>query len=433
MRDRSPICFVPVPVLVLVRSLVVNDYGPLRRDRTTSSARSGPSTIDQPRLTFANPVQVSVEQQHGEETEEQFDADVERTFAKMSKLRYLDFFHFSDFSRQGALKRSNLQVKLFFIPNILLIQRLSPLQLSRSFSNRSYLATLVGIAADFLQFDEAHGGRAGTIWPQLIGIAFPHLRGVTLLKSIECLLERCLCNREMSLPEEDGLLHLLDYVEFCSGNAALSKALIAAGYVGASFDIQYDPVFQDMLHAFGLRLFIDAVCASRTAALMWLGTKCSSFVSLCLSLSKRYEWNSFYGDESRGWVYEGNCQCEVSCFLMMLSALLSCKVALEQPISSRMVLIPSMFNLLNFVPFGFHKTITYMGAFGGSSTKCLQIWHNTQVFDGLRRPRPDSIQFATPLAIGDGNSYTGVKNLLESSEHYTKQFGESVARLYRSG
>ena len=117
MRDRSPICFVPVPVLVLIRSLVVNDYGPLRRVRPTSSARSGPSTIDQPRLTFANPVQVRAEQQHGEKTEEQFDADMERTFAKMSQLRYLDFFHFSDFSRQGPLKRSNLQkLSCFLFP-----------------------------------------------------------------------------------------------------------------------------------------------------------------------------------------------------------------------------------------------------------------------------------------------------------------------------
>ena len=98
--------------------------------------------------------------------------------------------------------------------------------------------------------------------------------------------------------------------------------------------------------------------------------------------------------------------------------------------------LPSLRNVFCF--FQFEKTVTYMGSFNGPTMKPLQIWHpSTQPGNGftlLARPRPHGLgnNLASSGESWDGShSYTGNKQLLSESEHYTPEFGACVASIFK--
>ena len=99
---------------------------------------------------------------------------------------------------------------------------------------------------------------------------------------------------------------------------------------------------------------------------------CSSFVVLCRAQSMRHEINSFLGDTSRGFVVIGKALGEMSSLLYFIAWCLCMRVVLEQPHSSCLPSMPSMSTLFRFC--GAKKYVTYMGQYGGSSMKQLQLW-----------------------------------------------------------
>lgn len=268
------------------------------------------------------------------------------------------------------------------------------------------------------------------MWPAFFCQAYPFLRGATsCLEMMVLVAERFLFNL-VNFNELDQL----EFIEFCAGRACLSREMLRAGFhQGAALDIIYHP-HHDMLTPQGLRTWFDALVASRRKSLHWYATRCSSFVPLCVSQSMRYEENSYYGDRSRRWVEEGNLQMEITSMMMFFSFLLGCIPALEQPTGSVLPKLPSLRNVLWF--FDFKKTVTYMGSFGGPTSKPLQIWHPSSgpgsLFAAIARPRPDGLDnLALKGESSDGNhTYTGNKEMLTESEHYTPEFGACVAQIY---
>ena len=234
------------------------------------------------------------------------------------------------------------------------------------------LSQLMSVASEFLGHDVVQNGsnsRIANLWPQLIGLAYPCLRGVPLMRQIEMLVHRVLANREHGLPQ-------LDFIEYCSGKGMLSKALLQCGLNGCSIDLAYSSA-HDMLEKEGLRFSLDALAATRLGALIWLGTQCSSFIGLCTSVSKRAIDNCFYGDESREFVAKGNMMAEISCLVCFVAILVGCHPTLEQPITSTMVKLPSFSSLFSFEQFNFRRTLTWMGAFWRRKSKTaanLALW-----------------------------------------------------------
>ena len=159
---------------------------------------------------------------------------------------------------------------------------------------------------------------------------------------------------------------------------------------------------------------------------------CYQMLELCppLPLSKHGR------NTSRPWVEEGNLQQEVTAMMIFFSFLLGCIPVLEQPTGSVLPKLPSLRNVFCF--FQFEKTVTYMGSFNGPTMKPLQIWHpSTQpgnCFTLLARPRPHGLgnNLASSGESWDGShSYTGKKQLLSESEHYTPEFGACVASIFK--
>lgn len=159
-----------------------------------------------------------------------------------------------------------------------------------------------------------------------------------------------------------------------AGTANLSKELIRSGFWGASLDKLYLEEDHDMLSLKGIKLFITTLLASRFGALHWFGTCCSSFAVLSQSVSLRSAANSFLGDESRDFVFCGNCMSEVSALLFFLSLIVKCCPVLEQPMSSTMPLTPSWHAILMF----FHNVFVLQLTWGN-----MEVSHRNRCSFGI--------------------------------------------------
>ena len=273
----------------------------------------------------------------------------------------------------------------------------------------------------FLADDALHGGRCERVWTGLLHLAFDEFRDLDLCAMILQLCGRCFFNRENAAERPA----LLDFIEYCSGLGNLTKALLRKQMHGACFDYLYSPN-HNMLTKEGLRLFIEALAAARTNCLCWFGTACSSFVRLCSSQSCRRPENGYYGDESRPWVFSGNCMSDISSLLFFLALCTGCIPVLEQPMTSCMVLTDCWARLIHFGQLC--RTLTYMGAYGGPSVKPITLFHQAQTFEALKRPKPDWC--IESLTTRNGEQWTGKKDALVESGWYTKEFGESVASIF---
>ena len=159
------------------------------------------------------------------------------------------------------------------------------------------------LVQDFLAFDAAHDGQS-VRWVNLLDMCYPCLANLSLTDKLMAIINRTLYNRD------SGQCHL-SWVEYCAGAGHLSRALLKRHLKGACFDILYESD-HNMLLASGVWLFVDALSATHSGALVWLGTPRSSFVSLCVSVSQRRAENLYYGDTSRSFVAAGNAFMEIT-------------------------------------------------------------------------------------------------------------------------
>ena len=311
---------------------------------------------------------------------------------------------------------------LKFESNLCLSSRLGTLT-----SMAAELGQIRSLVLDFLAFDESAGGHVSAAWPDLIADSYPVLSSFNLVDQIMSFVHRIKQNWANAERLNEAGAPLLDFVEFCAGRGMLTRGMIHHGYRCAAFDINYSPG-HDMLSAPGLRLFLDALTSTREGGMNWWGTKCSSFVSLCASVSLRNAFNDWLGNTERFFVREGNAQAEITAIGIFLAALCGLLPVLEQPSSSVMPRTPSLRNVFEF--FGFYRQVVWMGAFSGPSPKPLQLWHLPSLdLCRLGRPKPTGLDAGLVVQGNDG-SWTGVKDRLEISEHYTFEFGCAVAECF---
>ena len=223
---------------------------------------------------------------------------------------------------------------------------------------------------------------------------------------------------------EEGSAHL-DFVEYACGRGNLSKALLRKNFAGVGLDILWSAC-HDCLQPAGLLLWLECLQALRPNSLVWFGTKCSSWVSLCVSCSRRSAENMYHGDCDRPFVVEGNRLMMVTSLLYFLASCLGHFTTLEQPQSSTMVKNPWLQNVLVWVQA--QKFTTYMGAFGASTCKPVQLW-STRSLDALLRDKPSNSDES--LASRDENGgYSGVQPALQESEVYPELFGVAVSNCF---
>jgi len=270
----------------------------------------------------------------------------------------------------------------------------------------------------FLAMDaDLHGGHAAQVWPLILSLSYKFLAGKSLCESLLILILRGRRNQMRS--------GVQDFMEVFAGCANLSLEMIQGNFHGSAYDIVFDEA-QDALSSRGLRLLIDNLSCLKYAGLVWIATKCSSFVVLCRCQSQRSSANEFLGDVTRAFVRNGNGLMEVSALLYLLAFLLGLWPVIEQPTSSVLPDCMAMKVVLQFTRS--IKCQTYMGSYGGPSQKPLQLWSPFNRISMLERRRPVDMM-SEPLVRRHGDQFTGHKDRLMESQEYTRAFGRAVMEM----
>ena len=279
------------------------------------------------------------------------------------------------------------------------------------------LTVLTSLIHSFIDFDKLMGGNIEVAWQGILGLAYPFMKTMSLAHQLQALVGRCLANRN----KYSDLMH---FVEYAAGVGNLTRSCLRAGLRGCCFDYIYTEA-HNVLTSAGLRLWLDAQTALIKKGMAWFGTQCSSFTSLCLSVSLRGPENEYQGDTTRSFVVEGNSLLEITALQFFLGWLLGQLCVLEQPLGSCMPLLKSMRHVLHFTRSS--KLVTYAGAFGARSVKPLQIWVTSSIaLNNLVRERPAMCD--EQLASRDtSGGYTGKPLDLYESQAYTGLFGTCVA------
>ena len=273
----------------------------------------------------------------------------------------------------------------------------------------------------FLQYDDlVNNGRAALFWPSILRKCFHEMIDDNTVTILVKLIMRGYQN------QMNGV-NLQYFCECFSGVGNLTRELLRIGYTGSAFDSCYMEE-HNVLESSGFQLVLNCLTALRHKGLLWLGTPCSSFVVLCRAQSMRDLSNSYLGDQSRGFVNVGNCLGELSSLLFFVAWCLEIWAILEQPQSSCLPQMATMKAVLQFC--GARRFTTYMGQYGGASTKPLQLWSQWSRVTQLECGRPEGGGEA--LVTRDGETFTGCKDLLEQSQIYTPGFGRAVARMCQS-
>ena len=276
--------------------------------------------------------------------------------------------------------------------------------------------------SSFLCKDALAGGAAARDWVELMREAYPEWYDMlTLERSLACLLRRC--QQRRAQPEKH---RLVDSIEYWSGTANLTYAMVQKGNTCSRFDKKYSPA-HDCATPAGLRLWFEELCCSAEMCFVWLGTVCSSHSGLCRAQSLRKASNGFLGDESRQFVSSGNRQMRVASLLYYISGMLGNITVLEQPVGSTLPRMQPLALVLQTLQC--KKTVTWLGQFGAPSPKPLQLWHSHPAFQMLRRPRPAGL---TPLTQRNGTRFTGKRQELAKSQEYTDHFAKAVAEAVQA-
>ena len=280
------------------------------------------------------------------------------------------------------------------------------------------------LIVEFLNLDsQFHAGHAANLWPKILALAYPFLNGKCLS---ECLVLLVLRGRRNQMKHGAH-----DFGEIFAGCANLTKEMIRGGYCGSAIDMIYDQS-QNVLVGNGLRLVLDSISCIKYGGLLWLATKCSSFVVLCRAVSQRNAENHYLGDTGRAFVSEGNNLMEITAMLYLIAFLCGLMPVLEQPSSSVLPGCLSMKLVLIFTKA--LKCTTYLGCFGGPSQKPLQLWSPRPCIYMLQRARPVDM-FSEPLVRrhgDDDHQFTGHKDLLVQSQQYTEEFGKAIMDMCRA-
>ena len=286
-----------------------------------------------------------------------------------------------------------------------------------------HLAWLNNQIRKFLLYDALYfDSQCAKSWKPMLQLTFPGMAAMQIHDILLALVVRTLHNRHMGTCS-------LDYIEYFSGQAELSKSGIRFGLEGRSFDIIYTSE-HDALSKRGLRLFLAALAGTKPSSLTWFGTVCSSFTVLCRAQSLRQESNGYEGDTNRAFVQIGNGLATVSALLFLLTALMSNIPALEQPLNSCMPQYSVVNAVLTFCET--FRITTYHGSFGAETVKPLQLLSPSVRIQSLIRSKPTLTPSndSSLVTRDDSGAFTGQKEQLTQSQAYTREFGEALISAF---
>ena len=216
----------------------------------------------------------------------------------------------------------------------------------------------------------------------------------------------------------------LHRVEFYSGQAANTKGVERQGLAAVGYDKSYNPIRQDILTDNGLKAAIRLLARLKPGGAVWAAPKCSSWVFLCTSNSRRSKLNP-NGNTSLPFVAEGNEIAKRAVALLLVAVtMLHTFVYIEQPVSS---LMPHAEPLKSFIAEHLPYCIaTPLGSFGAPTQKPIRVWINNPQVTKLKRKTQLHKERLTVVSHG---SVAGRKRDLQESQAYPTDFGLEYGKL----
>ena len=215
----------------------------------------------------------------------------------------------------------------------------------------------------------------------------------------------------------------LHSVELFSGKAANTKGVEEYGLNAIGYDKLYSSK-QNIITEAGFRYAISLILRLKPGGSVWAAPKCSSWIFMCTSHSKRCGANPT-GDTNVAWVREGNEIAKRTIALLMLAVSIGAFIYMEQPTSS---FLPKAQPNLAFIQSCMrHSVSTSLGAFGAETQKNVTIWSNDPKVSSLYRKKGKHQRTLTHRSTG--GSVTGKKKDMTKSEAYPKEFGQVYGEL----
>ncbi|CAL1126464.1 unnamed protein product [Cladocopium goreaui] len=234
-----------------------------------------------------------------------------------------------------------------------------------------------------------------------------------------------------------------DFVEVCSGQGELSRALWRSGRQGKAFDVVYSKN-HNLLRTVGFLSVLAAVRNTRAGGLLFFAPPCSTWVFLS-SPSTGRTWLDPEG-------YPTKCVLLANIFVMRMLYILfyawrrGIHIMVEQPISS---VLFDWAPVKKFLILCNSRKVTFpMGSWGAPSMKYTTIWGTLPGISSLRRPL-DLKQLKRALVLFNklpsaspgrntlvkktvdkaGKKRVGIKKALEQSAVYPRDFAWAIAGL----
>lgn len=222
---------------------------------------------------------------------------------------------------------------------------------------------------------------------------------------------------------------LVGAIECMAGKRELSSALEREDFRVLSLDVKYH-LSHDVSSAVGLRKLMVGLRFLRVGGLLWMAPTCKSWIWMTRGLTQRSVDNPA-GDSSCPMVSLANKLLPTICIASYMAWFSDCVFVIEQPMSSVMNFHADFKSMMDYT--GGDKHTVWHGAYGGNTMKPLKLMGTAPWLDRLRRPRPVMPQVvALAVTVGGKTTISKAKRSETSrSEHYCREFGESVALYQR--
>ncbi len=244
--------------------------------------------------------------------------------------------------------------------------------------------------------------------------AFPELAHLNLPRVFVVLVAVSMRNRQTYSQD------LFDFLEGNAGAANITKACRRHGFNSWGLDRSFDAEL-DHSQGRGCRFWIQSALLLRDGGMYWLAPQCSSWIWISRGYHRRSSACPL-GDESVWQTAQANADTYFYCCLMLLLQLINAGFVLEQPLSSLFSSVDHVAATMECAKV--HRQITWLGAFGAVSPKCVKLFSNRSWVKGLYRKRP---KMHSGLVRRKGNKVWGNTQMLKSFQVYPVAFGEAVA------
>lgn len=238
-------------------------------------------------------------------------------------------------------------------------------------------------------------------------------------------------------PPSMSFRDLMHYDMF-AGSRGMQRAYCRQGIRSDYMDMQHR-ADDDICTPIGMISAVRCILKLKPLALATIGLPCSSFVWINAATAKRSETNPF-GNEELPHVSQGNKIAARVCLLLLLLTSGRCFFMVEQPFSTKLVLLPYVKHVFEMISamLPVRNVFFWMGNYGHFSCKGSRAFSNltfigrlTKKLSKSRRQRLNlsSDGVVTRRARRGKVAVTGSR-LLKKTQEYPKKFCKKVLQLH---